>query len=99
LRTEAGWIAIAVVAVKGDALYDAGDFLGRGSALWHGGVHVGIHFATDGVGYRPDFRRLLGSVKPRRVESWCLWPNVSFDWAEDVLEPYKKTIDRGFGLT
>jgi hypothetical protein len=36
LRTEAGWIAIAVVAVKGDALDDAGDFLGRVRALWGG---------------------------------------------------------------
>jgi hypothetical protein len=29
----------AVVVVEGDALYDAGNFLGRGSALWHGGGH------------------------------------------------------------
>jgi hypothetical protein len=40
----------AVVVVEGDALDDAGDLLGRGSALWHGGVHVGINFATDGWG-------------------------------------------------
>jgi hypothetical protein len=25
--------------VEGDALDDAGDFLGRGSALWHSGGH------------------------------------------------------------
>ncbi len=30
----------AVVAVKGDALDDAGDFLGRGSALWDRWIHV-----------------------------------------------------------
>ena len=40
----------AVVVVEGDALDDAGNFLGRGSALWHCGVHVGIHFDTDGWG-------------------------------------------------
>jgi hypothetical protein len=43
----------AVVVEEGDALYDAGDFLGRGSALWHSGVHEWgfiIHFATDGWG-------------------------------------------------
>lgn len=36
--------------MEGDALDDAGDLLGRGSALWHGGVHVEIHFATEGRG-------------------------------------------------
>jgi hypothetical protein len=41
----------AVVVVEGDALYDAGDLLGRGSALWNGGVHeLGFNFATDGWG-------------------------------------------------
>jgi hypothetical protein len=30
----------AIVVVESDALDDAGDFLGRGSALWHGGVHA-----------------------------------------------------------
>jgi hypothetical protein len=30
----------AVVAVEGDALYDAGDFLGRGSALRDRGFHA-----------------------------------------------------------
>jgi len=41
----------AVVVVEGDALYDAGDLIGRGSALWHGGVHDGgFNFATDGWG-------------------------------------------------
>jgi hypothetical protein len=30
----------AVVVVERDALYDAGDFLGRGSALWDRGVHL-----------------------------------------------------------
>ena len=29
----------AVVVVEGDALHDAGDFLGRGSALWDCSVH------------------------------------------------------------
>ena len=29
----------AVIVVKGDALYDAGNLIGRGSALWHSGGH------------------------------------------------------------
>jgi len=29
----------AVVVVEGDSLYDAGNLLGRGSALWHRGGH------------------------------------------------------------
>jgi len=39
-----------LIVMEGDALDDAGDLLGRGSALWHGGVHVEIHFATEGRG-------------------------------------------------
>jgi len=40
----------AVVVVEGDALYDAGNLLGRGSALWDCGVHlVGSYFPTDRV--------------------------------------------------
>src|SRR5208337_5581094 len=35
----------AVVVVEGDALDDAGDFLGSGSALWDCGVHRGFIFA------------------------------------------------------
>jgi hypothetical protein len=35
--------------VEGDALYDAGNLLGRGSALLHSGGHEsGFNFATDG---------------------------------------------------
>jgi hypothetical protein len=38
--------------VQGDALYDAGDFLGRGSALRDRRFHdvVGLHFPTNGYG-------------------------------------------------
>jgi hypothetical protein len=32
----------AALVVEGDALYDAGNLIGRGSPFWHGGVHVGI---------------------------------------------------------
>lgn len=36
---SARYAEAAVVVVECDALDDAGDFLGRGSAIWHGGVH------------------------------------------------------------
>ena len=35
----------ALVVVKRNALDDAGDFFGRGSALWDRGVHRGFIFA------------------------------------------------------
>jgi hypothetical protein len=39
----------AVIVVEGDALYDAGNWLGRGSSLWHSSGHDwGFNFATDG---------------------------------------------------
>ena len=47
----------AVVVVEGDALYDAGDLIRRGSALWHGGGHEwGFNFATDGWGWGDSVR-------------------------------------------
>jgi hypothetical protein len=36
---DAKYAETAVVVVEGDALHDAGDFLGRGSALWDCSVH------------------------------------------------------------
>jgi hypothetical protein len=52
----------AVVVVKGGALDDGRDFLGRGSALLHSGGHEwGFNFATDGWGlgypWEPILRR------------------------------------------
>ena len=54
----------AVVVVKRDSLYDAGDLLGRGSALWHSSGHSwGFNFATDGCGVDdPPGSRLWGSL-------------------------------------
>jgi len=131
-----------VVVVKGDALDDAGDLLGCGSAFWHSGGHEsGFNFATDDGTWIIQYRQIsdawLGSMEPRRVESWTsmakrkqksqpTWTDVKaklagfdraallgliqtlyaahkdnqtflharFGLAEDVLEPYKKTIDR-----
>ncbi len=39
----------ALVVMEGDALDQPRDFLGRGFALWDSGVHLGIHFPTDGL--------------------------------------------------
>ncbi|MGA9257288.1 MAG: hypothetical protein WBV98_11830 [Candidatus Sulfotelmatobacter sp.] len=56
---DAKYAETAVVVVEGDSLYDTGNLLGRGSALWHSGGHEsGFNFATDGWGYTRDFRRL-----------------------------------------
>jgi hypothetical protein len=68
----------AFVVVERNALYDAGDLLGRGSALRHRCGHKWGFIlprmeGTWAIQYRRDFRRLLGSVEPRRVESWSVW--------------------------
>jgi hypothetical protein len=61
---SARYAEAAVVVVEGDALDDAGDLLGRGSALWHGGGHEWGFIL-------PRMRDLGDSVrwKPREVES------------------------------
>jgi hypothetical protein len=131
----------AVVVVEGDALDDAGDLLGRGSALWHGGVHVGINFATDGWGmgdpvqarfpafardrWKPEGKIVeqMAKPKPKSQPTWTdlkakladfdraallgliqnlyaahkdnqTFLHTRFGLGEDLLEPYKKTIDR-----
>jgi hypothetical protein len=71
----------AFVVVERNAHYDAGDLLGRGSALWHSCGHKWGFIlprmeGTWAIQYRLDFRRLLGSVEPRRVESRRVWLNV-----------------------
>ena len=43
--------------MEGDALYDVGDLLGRGSALKHGGIHLGIYFATGNWDWWASFRK------------------------------------------
>jgi hypothetical protein len=53
----------AVIVVEGDALYDVGDLLGRGSALKHGGIHVGTYFATGNWDWGASFRKPV----PRRL--------------------------------
>ncbi len=132
----------AVIVVEGDPLYDAGDFLSRGSALWHSCGHKWGFIlprmeGTWVIQYRLDLRRLAridGTPEGRIVErmakhkqkSQPTWTDVKakladfdqaallgliqslyaahkdnqtflnarFGLAEDVLEPYKKTIDR-----
>ena len=128
----------AFVVVEGDALDDAGYFLGRGSALWHSGVHEwvfilprldggigGISGVRLGIGGNPE-GRIIASMAKRNSKSQPVWTDVKakladFDraallgliqslyaahkenqtflharlgLAEDVLEAYKKTIDR-----
>jgi hypothetical protein len=52
-----------LVVVEGDALDDAGEFLGGGFALWDCGVScVGIHFATDGRELGNPAGRLHGDL-------------------------------------
>jgi hypothetical protein len=63
--------------VEGDALYDAGDFLGRGSAIWQCGAHswglIVPREARGGVILRkPILRRLgcrEGSYPPLPIET------------------------------
>ena len=139
---DAKYAETAVVVVEGDALHDAGDFLGRGSALWHSGGHeLGFILPRMDRGMndsvQADFRRLaridgtpggriVERMAKRKQKSQPTWTDVKakladfdraallgliqslysahkgnqtflharFGLAEDVLEPYKKTIDR-----
>ena len=128
--------------MEGDALDDAGNFLGRGSALWHSGGHewgfilprtdgawviqVQARFpACAGISGTPE-GRIVERMAKRKQKSQPTWTDVKakladfdraallgliqslyaahrdnqtflharFGLAEDVLEPYKKTIDR-----
>ena len=127
----------AFVVVESDALDHAGDFLGRGPALWDCGIHAwGFIFPRIGLPC-VTHQSLISGVWPASVESWrCMakrksksqptWTDVKakladfdraallgliqslysahkdnqtflharFGLGEDVLEPYKKTIDR-----
>jgi hypothetical protein len=123
--------------VKGDALYDAGNLLGRGSALRHSCGHesgfilprvdgVQTRFpAFIGIGKTPEGRIVerMAKRKPKLQPTWTdvkarladfdraallgliqslyaadkdnqTFLQARFGLAEDVLEPYKKTIDR-----
>ena len=127
----------AVLVVKGDALDDAGDFLGVSLALLDRGVHSWGFILTRKAGAWITLTSRISGVSPAWVESWRsmakrqpksqpTWKDVKakledfdraallgliqslyathkenqtflharFGLAEDVLEPYKKTIDR-----
>jgi hypothetical protein len=61
----------AVIVVEGDALYDVGDLLGRGSALKHGGIHVGIGGHPSESRFRGDSAAGRGLGRFLRFNPCC----------------------------